>query len=494
MDGKGPSFHCQHTNSHSNGKNGWQWFLSELTEQGIISQAEIHALAVSSAKSEFAISDKHRSKWTIDELQSNYIYINSQNSVYSVSDRVIMGTDSISVQHQFVWESKEAKQAGDKPKKGMAAMMLSNNKHTGCKIVTSERFDPSTTKLISHQNDISYLNSWQGFHLTPVPGNVKAFHKHISVICPDSAEAEAFTDFLAHVIQRPWERPTWSPVHVSVPQGLGRGILNSLMEYILHPYFANPTPKDLFDSNYNEYMKNTIWIGVEETSVHAAKGVSAKIKELITATHMNINPKYGKQVPNYPMYARFFFMTNELDALPIEDSDRRFWVIGPSEPGYRPLGSKYYDKFALAIHNKQFQAAVLHDLLHRDISKFSAHHIPFRTALKSEMQMATRTPVEKALNRITECRYFPPFMETKRIKSLIIEYIDHNRMHASDNEITQVMKKLPMYSDNKMMKIKGKVCRFRIMYNPNKYKRYSNNQVRDVLAKEKEIPLDWMKE
>ena len=493
--GKGPAFWCQHTNSHSGGKNGWQWFLSELTEQGIISQAEIHALAISSAKSEFQISDKHKSNWSIDEIQQNYIYIEQSGDAYSVNSGIIIQTSGMMNMHRKVWESREAKQAGDKPMKALDAMMLSNTKHPGCQIVSSEKFDPSTTKLISHQGNQSYLNAFRGFRIQPIKGNSKAFHTHMNLICPDSAEQEAFTDYLAHIIQCPWERPTWSPVHVSVQQGLGRGLLNQLMQNILSGYTSTPTPSDLFESQFNNYLKNTLWIGIEETSVRTGKGVASVLKQLITMNQADINTKNQKKLHNYPVYSRFFFMTNELDALPIEDSDRRFWVIGPSEAGYQKRVQSYYDKFAAAVRDPSFQSAVMYDLLHRDLKNFSPHNIPFRTSLKASMQRAARSPIEKAINRIIECKYFPPFMDPATIRTRIEEYMHHHHHALESQHLRQVMQQLPCWIDpHKTIRIDGKVVRLRILYGRKKYSKYNAKQIRELLEEKKDIPINWMEE
>ena len=187
-------------------------------------------------------------------------------------------------------------------------------------------------------------------------------------------------------------------------------------------------------------------------------------------------------------------MTYELDALPIDTSDRRVWVIGPSEPGYGPKPTTYYDKVAKLFKNKQFQASVLYDLQNRDISNFTPFNIPFDTSLKDEMLTATRIPTEKALHHIIKCKHFPPFMESNRIKKLITDYLNHYNMYASETEINQVLKNIPMYMDNKVIHIKGKSVRLRILYNRNKYKRYTTAQIRKVLSKQKEIPMSWFEE
>ena len=142
--------------------------------------------------------------------------------------------------------------------------------------------------------------------------------------------------------------------------------------------------------------------------------------------------------------------------------------------------------FAAAVRDPLFQSAVMYDLLHRDLKNFSPHHIPFRTSLKANMQRAARSPVEKALNRIIECKYFPPFMDPATIRKLIEEYM-HNHHHALDNQhLRQVMLRLPHWiSPSKTIRIDGKVIRLRIIYGRKKYSKYDAKQVRELLKKKK---------
>ena len=272
-------------------------------------------------------------------------------------------------------------------------------------------------------------------------------------------------------------------------------LLHQLMQQILKGYTSSPTPADLFESQFNGYLKNTLWIGIEETSVRTEKKVASKLKELITVNNADINKKSQTVLIDYPVFARFFFMTNELDALPIEESDRRFWVIGPSEAGYAPNSISYYNKLGRTVYDPIFQSAVMYDLLHRDLKNFSPHHIPFRTSLKANMQKAAQSPIEKALNRIIECKYFPPFMAPVRIKKLIEEYMHHHHYALESQHLRQVMQRLPYWiNESKTIRLDGKVTRLRILYGRKKYGKYDAKQVRDLLAKKKEVPMTWYEE
>ena len=164
-------------------------------------------------------------------------------------------------------------------------------------------------------------------------------------------------------------------------------------------------------------------------------------------------------------------MTNAIDALPIEESDRRFWVIGPSEPGYRPKAGSYYEKFAVWIDQESNQSAILHDLLYRDISKFSFGHIPFKTKLKEQMREATRLPTEKALHFIRESNQFPDIAPSVVVVKWLEEWLDHHRQHASETEIKQVISTLPFLQKNKQFRIRKKMLRFRVLREHRNYKK-----------------------
>ena len=128
------------------------------------------------------------------------------------------------------------------------------------------------------------------------------------------------------------------------------------------------------------------------------------------------------------------------------------------------------------------------------MKNFSPHNIPFRTSLKANMQKAARSPIEKALNRIIECKYFPPFMDPTQIKKLIEEYM-HNHHHILESHhLNQVMQRLPYWADGKQIRIDRKIVRLRILYGRKKYSKYNNKQIRVILADKKEVPMDWWSE
>ena len=109
------------------------------------------------------------------------------------------------------------------------------------------------------------------------------------------------------------------------------------------------------------------------------------------------------------------------------------------------------------------------------------------------MQRAARSPIDKALNRIIECKYFSPFMTPARIKKLLEEYMHNHHYVLESQHLVQVMQRLPQWANGKQIRIDGYTAavRLRVLYNPKKYSKYSNKQVKEVLNKKKEIPMDW---
>jgi len=229
------------------------------------------------------------------------------------------------------------------------------------------------------------------------------------------------------------------------------------------------TPR-MFDikSQYNDYMYEALWIGVEEVSNRGKdKLTSAAMRELITGDTVNINVKGSKQHMGYPVYARLFFMTNELDALPIDESDRRFWVVGFNDISHKPRSVEYYTNLANTFEDKSFQQAVMYDLLNRDISKFTPGKIPFHTNLKETMIYESRSAAEKALAFFIRNKNFPPIVTLKELKQWIYMYCETNGIGVvHERDIASTMQKYPWFmKDNKVrhVRVDSERLRFKIL-------------------------------
>lgn len=493
-----PGFRCQHANTHDGQGHGFQWFLDQLVDEGVLERETLREIYQQAAREEFADPDYEEAddifNLTIAELQDRYIYVNDCKSMYDVKKRDIIGMETFRLFHQTVYAQRNHIGTDKKPMPGVKAWALSDNKFKGGASVDSVGWFPGKLDPTYTYNGMTYVNTWKPSHIIPRKTNIDAFLNHINFIFPDEGQADIFLDYLAHTFQKPWERPTWSVLHVSQFEGLGRGLVHSLISSICGRAGTNVKLSDMVNLPYNGYMFQTLWAGIEEVSQQATKLGAEVLKELITVTESNINDKYAPYRYGVPIFTRFFFMTNNPDAMQINDSERRFWVCGPCAMEYRPQKPNYYMELAQTFARQDFKAGVLEYLLTRDISKFNAGMCPAPTELKERMVLMSRTPVDDALATIVhDEETYPPFATIRQIKHWVSQIIEDEGSHINDRlsiQINNKVKKLPYVGgldktkrQGRGYKIGGKICRYKAYRNVPYWadKKVDVKKVRDIV-------------
>lgn len=206
--------------------------------------------------------------------------------------------------------------------------------HPARKTAVRRGYDPGQARLFtkdrqSHYNTFSFPFHEQGGE----PGvKIGVFINHMTYLFPVEREREWFLDWLAHAVQRPWERPQVTPLHVSRLHGTGRGMVVRTIQKLFGLWNCKKTTvSDLVEGLYNEYLHESLFVFIDETK-EAGKAqyeVSDKVRDKLTENVLLINAKYGFKGTSR-VFSRIFMMSNHYDALRIPPEDRRVNVFdGP---------------------------------------------------------------------------------------------------------------------------------------------------------------------
>lgn len=246
------------------------------------------------------------------------------------------------------------------------------------------------------------LNLWRPLELGPVPidwaDRAKPFQEHVRWLW--GGDADAFLDWLAHIIQRPHELPSFGWLHVAPQQGLGRNWVSSVLKRILKSGVA--LGFDLMGalkSGFNGDLGMRLLAVVDE--IDEGGGVerfrhAQALKQIVTEETRRINPKYGRQRTEYNS-CRWLIFSNSLTALPLEERDRRFWVVRCND---KPRDAAYYQTLYTIRDDAEFVASVAHWLAERDIASFKPGAVPPLTTAKQAMLERTRSPEEQVLHNV----------------------------------------------------------------------------------------------
>lgn len=201
---------------------------------------------------------------------------------------------------------------------------------------------------------------------------VQPFLQHVAYLVPVEGERTRFLQWVAHIFQRPGVLPHTCYLMIATQTGIGRGTLASILTRALRGYVAANMNVDALFGGFNGRISQKLLATVDEVREGNSINRYAKaeaLKSKITEETRSLNPKYGAQSVEKNC-CRWLMLSNHLDALPIDNSDRRVIVI--ENPSWRAT-SDWYGYLHGLMTDASFIASVQHYFMTSDIAGFNPH-------------------------------------------------------------------------------------------------------------------------
>lgn len=226
------------------------------------------------------------------------------------------------------------------------------------------------------------------------------FVAHVRTVFNKAGDADQFCDYLAHRVQRPWEKPRFALL-IAGGQGVGKDTAVEMCCPALGVWNVANIDPSAFDSAFNEYAAATLVRISEAANLHDMSrwAFNERTKVLIAGSPdvCAINPKYGEKY-TVKMHCGVIITTNyTIGGLYIPQDDRRYDVIEAAtmeEMGLMKEGVRreYFAELWDWFHQDGVRhvAAFLHA---RDLENFSpnngqrkthAHHAMVRDNLSGD--------------------------------------------------------------------------------------------------------------
>lgn len=157
---------------------------------------------------------------------------------------------------------------------------------------------------------------------------INMIKKHIDFICSGKKEnADFLIQWLAHQVQHTGKKILWSPIIQGI-QGIGKTAFAEILKACLGDVNVGIISPNQIVSDFNSWATDKCVNVLEELRI-AGKSrhdcVNA-LKPLITDRMIQINTKGVKQYNTYNT-TNYICFTNYKDAIPIDEGDRRWFVI-----------------------------------------------------------------------------------------------------------------------------------------------------------------------
>jgi hypothetical protein len=229
------------------------------------------------------------------------------------------------------------------------------------------------------------LNLWRGWAFEPKAGDWSKLQEHIRVVlCSGKQELFDYVmNWLAYAVQHPAQRAEVVIV-MKGKKGTGKGTLGNTMSKLFGQHALQISSSQHLVGRFNAHLRDTVLLFADEAFWPGDKAGEGTLKRIVTEPTLFIEGKYrdGVEVPNL---LHIIMASNEDWIVPAGEFERRYVVF---EVNDLKLQNKPWFK---AINDQLDQggyAAMLHDLLHRDLTDWHPRDLPACNDLTSQQAMS----------------------------------------------------------------------------------------------------------
>jgi hypothetical protein len=218
------------------------------------------------------------------------------------------------------------------------------------------------------------LNLWSDPPIKPVAGDWSVLKSHlVDVVCSSCpTKSDYLTKFLAHMLQKPAEKPGVMIV-LKGGQGTGKGALLQIVQRIWQGTSLFTSNIDHVVGRFTGALERSYVVLLDEALFKGDKRAVDRMKSLITEPRCQIEEK-NQPTRSLKSIHRFFATTNhdQFGHTDIDDRRHAFFDVSDSRQG----DEAYFDELFAAINDDKVIAAMMHDLKNLDLTSFNVRVAP----------------------------------------------------------------------------------------------------------------------
>ena len=228
------------------------------------------------------------------------------------------------------------------------------------------------------------FNTFQGYGCKPEAGDISLILQHINeVICAgDTKAADYFISWLAHIFQKPAQKPTVA-VLLKSAEGTGKGTLYKLLKKMLGTNAHQVNGSYQLTGRFNGIVAGRLLIFGDEVDM-TDKGVFDRAKGIISEDTISLELK-GIDPEPIPNLARFIFAGNHGQILRAGTRERRFLVLEPSD---KMIDDQQYWQSLNAQIDGKGASSFMHYLMKLSLVDFNPYKAPATQGLINEKLMS----------------------------------------------------------------------------------------------------------
>lgn len=381
-----------------------------------------------------------------------YIYLAAENRFYDNETGLLITPAGLDNRHITQFPRERNKMMCSEAL--LSTMDKSLSEADGLSWVPTSRDKPSRCDLIIDVEGRRMINTWSGFALEPVAGDVSLWLNHAEYLVPDTDEREVLLDYLACIVQRVSDKPAFFIGHRGAHRA-GKDLLYKPVMQSLGFRIARAVEIDNIIQGWGDYVNELKFVIVTEVDKAQDKKVANSMKTIAapTASGYRVLNMKGKGVVTQLDCMGGVMMSNKRHFIAIEEGDRRYFVV---DSWVDPKEGSYYKEIDSWYKHDDGYAKVLNFLLSRDISKFNHNQLPFRTKGALEMVQAGKYDYEQDLEEMINDN-LPPFHSSWVTAKEVKKVVKDNGLKCGNNGLDDALRGLGWFKFRGQRKVDGEV-------------------------------------
>ncbi|MBC3927789.1 DNA translocase FtsK [Undibacterium sp. CY21W] len=234
------------------------------------------------------------------------------------------------------------------------------------------------------------VNLFNGFGMAPAAGDYGLILELLFHLCNEDQDVfHWICCWLAYPLQNPGAKMA-TAIIMHGDEGSGKNLFFEKCIKHIYGEYGGIIGNAEIESQFNEWASKKLFMVCDEVVTRSElRQLKGRLKQITSNETIRINPKNmtGRDEANH---INFVFLSNELQPLALDKTDRRYLVIWT--PPKQPLS--YYKEVAAQMFNGGNEA-FYHFLLNYDVGDFNEHTQPLMTQAKADLIDLGLSPAER---------------------------------------------------------------------------------------------------
>lgn len=296
---------------------------------------------------------------------------------------------------QWLWKQPGCRNSGHNP-------LLHDILRQRIKYASAREFIPGGYRPLVYEADgVPVLNTWKPYEpQTEVDAgtDMPLWTEYLERLFPDADERHTVVQWLAHIFQRPEEKPSWHLMLTSAT-GTGKGFLfQQILSPLLNHQAALLNDYSKLTNQFSTVIANNLLVFLDDCR-SSSKSLHTRLKSLLTERRQQIEEKQ-EQARMVSTYTRFILASNERRPIRFSpnERERRWFAVQFMEHRHNPEETgKFISRLSQWLMQDGSLDAVYWWLMAYDLTGFNPHHCRATETLE-EMQEQSRSMLDIELS------------------------------------------------------------------------------------------------